>query len=94
MQETVGIARGEGTRVLEVPGTDFASYRWGNTVDPVLPGLIDRPYVARELIPYGSAASANLLDAFDHRMQEGTLDAEAIVPLPVSTAPPPLLVTV
>ncbi|NLD75932.1 MAG: DUF3367 domain-containing protein, partial [Acidimicrobiales bacterium] len=74
-------ARGEGTRVLEVPGTDFASYRWGNTVDPVLPGLIDRPYVARELIPYGSAASANLLDAFDHRMQEGTLDAEAIVPL-------------
>lgn len=73
--------RGPGTRVLEVPGSDFASYRWGNTVDPVLPGLIDRPYVARELIPYGSPASANLLDAFDHRMQEGTLDAEAIAPM-------------
>ena len=42
------------TRVLEVPGIDFASYRWGNTVDPITPGLMDRPYVARELIPYGS----------------------------------------
>jgi len=31
------------TRVFEVPGTDFASYRWGNTVDPITPGLIDRP---------------------------------------------------
>ena len=35
------------TRVFEVPGTDFASYRWGNTVDPITPGLMDRPYVAR-----------------------------------------------
>jgi arabinofuranan 3-O-arabinosyltransferase len=42
------------TRVLEVPGSDFASYRWGNTVDPITPGLMDRPYVARELIPYGT----------------------------------------
>ena len=33
------------------PGPDFASYRWGNTVDPITPGLMDRPYVARELIP-------------------------------------------
>ncbi len=74
-------ARGQGTRVLEVPGSDFASYRWGNTVDPILPGLMDRPYAARELIPYGSPASANFLDAFDHQMQEGTLDAEAVAPV-------------
>jgi len=46
------------TRIMAIPGSDFASYRWGNTVDPVLPGLMDRPYVARELIPYGSAPSA------------------------------------
>ena len=51
------------TRVLELPGADFASYRWGNTVDPITPGLMDRPYVARELIPYGSAPSADLLNA-------------------------------
>ena len=45
--------RAHDTRVLEVPGSDFASYRWGNTVDPVTPGLIDRGYVARELFQYG-----------------------------------------
>jgi arabinofuranan 3-O-arabinosyltransferase len=69
------------TRVLVLPGTDFASYRWGNTVDPVLPGLIDRPSVQRELIPYGSPASANLLNAFDLRMQERTADPDAIAPI-------------
>ncbi|MDE0804365.1 MAG: alpha-(1-_3)-arabinofuranosyltransferase family protein, partial [Acidimicrobiales bacterium] len=71
----------DGTRVLEIPGIDFASYRWGNTVDPITPGLTDRPYVARELIPYGSPASADLLNALDLGLQEQTLgdDALAIV---------------
>lgn len=73
--------RGPGTRVLEVPGSDFASYRWGNTVDPVLPGLMDRPYVARELIPYGSPPSADLLNAFDRRLQEQTLDPQSVAPV-------------
>ncbi len=39
------------TRVYELPGSDFANYRWGGTVDPITPGLTDRPYVARELVP-------------------------------------------
>ncbi|HEY8545624.1 MAG TPA: alpha-(1-_3)-arabinofuranosyltransferase family protein, partial [Acidimicrobiales bacterium] len=71
-------AAGNDTRVLVVPGTDFASYRWGNTVDPILPGMIDRPSVQRELIPYGSPASANLLNAFDLRLQERTADPDAV----------------
>jgi arabinofuranan 3-O-arabinosyltransferase len=62
------------TRVLEAPGIDFAAYTWGNTVDPITPGLMDRPYVARELIPWGSPASQNLLDAIDEGIQEGTFD--------------------
>ena len=66
-------ARPHDTRVLELPGSDFASYRWGNTVDPITPGIMDRPYVARELIPYGSPASANLLNAFDLRIQDRQL---------------------
>lgn len=74
-------ARGDATRVLEVPGSDFASYRWGNTVDPITPGIMDRPYVARELIPYGSPASANLLNAFDLRLQDRKLTPDAIAPL-------------
>lgn len=72
---------GDGTRVLELPGADFASYRWGNTVDPITPGIMDRPYVARELIPWGSPASADLLNALDRRLQEGTLDPASIAPV-------------
>src|SRR5262249_26439487 len=56
-------AQSHATRVFEIPGSDFAAYRWGGTVDPITPGLIDRPYVARELVPWGSAASADLLNA-------------------------------
>jgi arabinofuranan 3-O-arabinosyltransferase len=69
------------TRVLEEPGIDFASYRWGNTVDPITPGLMDRPYAARELIPYGSPPSTDLLNAFDRRIQENTLDPRAVSPI-------------
>src|SRR5207248_5497977 len=67
--------------VLEAPGSDFASYRWGNTVDPITPGLTDRPYVARELIPYGTAGSSDLLNALDRRLQEGVADPRGIAPL-------------
>ncbi|MCU1484949.1 MAG: hypothetical protein JWN67_1695 [Actinomycetia bacterium] len=74
-------AKGDSTRVLEIPGADFASYRWGNTVDPILPGMMDRPYAARELIPYGSEASADLLAALDRRMQEGVLETSALGPV-------------
>ena len=74
-------ARDDGTRVLAVPGSDFASYRWGNTVDPILPGLMDRPYVARELVPYGTPPSADLLNDFDLLLQERTLEPQAIAPL-------------
>src|SRR5690606_11847415 len=50
----------------------------GNTVDPITPGLIDRPYVARELIPYGTPPSADLLIAADRRLQEMVLDPDSL----------------
>ena len=74
-------AAGSDTRVLEIPGSDFGSYRWGQTVDPITPGIIDRPYVAREVIPYGSPASANLVNAFDLRLQDRKLTSDSIAPL-------------
>ena len=70
-----------GTRVWEIPGSDFASYRWGNTVDPITPGLMQRGYVARELVPFGSVQSASLLGAVDRKMQEGTLDPDSLAPV-------------
>ena len=71
---------GDTTRVLEIPGINFSAYRWGNTVEPVTPGLIDRPYVARETLPAGSPASVNFLDALDHRIQEGTFEPASLAP--------------
>jgi hypothetical protein len=50
-------------------------------VDPVTPGLMDRPYVARELIPWGGPATADLLNALDNRVQEGTLDPAGFAPI-------------
>jgi hypothetical protein len=70
--------QGDRTRVLEIPGANFSAYRWGNTVEPVTPGLTDRPYLAREVLPYGSPQTANLLDALDRRMQEGTFEPSSL----------------
>lgn len=69
------------TRVLEFPGIDFAAYRWGNTVDPITPGLTDRQYVARELIPYGTPPAANLLNELDAPFQAGRPDPDTLAPL-------------
>ncbi|MEO1059519.1 MAG: alpha-(1-_3)-arabinofuranosyltransferase family protein, partial [Actinomycetota bacterium] len=66
-------------RVYELPGADFGNYRWGGTVDPVLPGLIDRPYLARELVPQGGAATAELLGAIERRLSDGWLEP-AVLP--------------
>ncbi|HET6793379.1 MAG TPA: alpha-(1-_3)-arabinofuranosyltransferase family protein [Acidimicrobiales bacterium] len=68
------------TRVLVEPGSDFAAYRWGMTLDPVLPGLTTRSEVARELVPYGSPPSADLLTAFDEHLQGGTFDPATLAP--------------
>ncbi len=68
-------------RVYELPGSDFANYRWGGTVDPVLPGLIERPYLARELVPQGGAGTADLLNAFERRLAEGWFEPESLAPI-------------
>lgn len=71
----------DGTRVLEIPGIDLTFHRWGATWEPVTPGLIDRPFAARELVPYGGPGSVDLLRALDRRMQDGTIEPGAIAPV-------------
>ena len=68
-------------RVWELPAADFANHRWGGTVDPVLPGQIERPYLARELVPQGSAGTVDLLDAFERRLPEGWFEPETLGPI-------------
>ena len=72
---------GPASRVLGLPGEDFAAYSWGVTQDPVPPGLLTRPYVSRQVVPAGSPASANLLQALDEPIQEGTFDPAALAPV-------------
>jgi hypothetical protein len=74
-------AAGYATRVLELPGADFSHYRWGATLDPVTPGLTNRPVVGRELQPAGGAASADLVRALDTTLQEGVFELSALAPL-------------
>ncbi len=69
------------TRVALEPGIDFSSYRWGTTLEPVLPGLMTRPEVDRGIVPYGSPGSANLLDTFDDGIQNQTFNPSAVAPL-------------
>jgi hypothetical protein len=71
----------DGTRALELPGSLFAAYRWGNTVDPVTPGLTDRPWVGRELMPFGTRGSVDLLAALDRQLEQGSLEPAAIAPI-------------
>jgi arabinofuranan 3-O-arabinosyltransferase len=68
----------EGTRLLELPGAEFAGYRWGTTNDAILPGLTSRPTVTRDLLPLGSPALMDLLLALDDRFQTGTVEGEEL----------------
>ena len=68
-------------RMLELPGQEFAAYRWGTTTDPLLPGLTSRPLLTRDLLPLGSADTMDLLWALDDRLQQGRLEPASVAPV-------------
>ncbi len=70
-----------GTRVLAVPGNNFAAYRWGDTIDTVWPALLTRPFVTHEQQTMGSLPTADILEAVDTPIQEGVLDPRALAPM-------------
>ena len=69
------------TRVWIEPGDDFADYTFGNTVDPVWPGLLTRPTIQRQQLIDGSNATADLLAAFDLQLQQGTYERATLAPI-------------
>ncbi|MGH9135210.1 MAG: alpha-(1-_3)-arabinofuranosyltransferase domain-containing protein, partial [Ilumatobacteraceae bacterium] len=71
----------EGFRVMQLPGAEFGAFRWGYTVDPPLPGLTERPFVSRDLLPLGSPAAMDLLYALDDRFQSGIAETASIAPV-------------
>jgi hypothetical protein len=69
------------TRVLAIPGNDFASFRWGNTVDTPQPAFLNRPFLIHEQQVMGSMATADMLYALDDPIQQSTADPAALSPI-------------
>ncbi|HEY1445916.1 MAG TPA: alpha-(1-_3)-arabinofuranosyltransferase family protein, partial [Acidimicrobiales bacterium] len=70
-----------GTRVFAVPGNDFASYNWGDTVDTPQAALLNRNFVTREQQVMGSIATADTLYAIDGPLQDGVANWNALAPM-------------
>ena len=70
-----------GTRVLAIPGNDFAAYRWGDTVDTPQSAFLNRDFITREQQIMGSIATADTLYATDGPIQDGTADMNALAPM-------------
>ncbi|MGI8511608.1 MAG: alpha-(1-_3)-arabinofuranosyltransferase domain-containing protein, partial [Solirubrobacteraceae bacterium] len=52
-------------RAWVLPGPRFAFYRWGGTVDPILPVLTDRPVAVRAIVPYADLHATDVLWTID-----------------------------
>ncbi|MBB5478116.1 arabinofuranan 3-O-arabinosyltransferase [Micromonospora parathelypteridis] len=63
---------GPGTTLL-VPGSNFAEYDWGRSLDEPVQPLLDSPWAVRSLVPAGSAGNARLLSAIDDRLAAGAV---------------------
>ena len=74
-------AKGGTTRVYALPGNNFAAYRWGDTIDTVYPALMKRPFVTHEQQIMGSLATADVLNAVDDPLQNGTMDWNTLAPM-------------
>ncbi len=70
-----------GTRVFAIPGNDFASYDWGDTVDTPQAALLNRNFVTREQQVMGSIATADTLYAIDAPIQDGLANWNALAPM-------------
>src|SRR3954471_5058193 len=60
----------QGSRALVLPGQPFAFYRWGGTVDPILPSLTERPVAIRNVPPYDDLHAVDLLWTTDNLVQQ------------------------
>ena len=62
-----------GSRAVVLPGQPFAFYRWGGTVDPILPALTARPVAVRNVPPYDDLHAVDLLWTADNLVQQERL---------------------
>ena len=70
-----------GSRALVLPGQPFAFYRWGGTVDPILPALTDRPVAIRNVPPYDDLHAVDMLWTTDNLVHQQRLLPGELPPL-------------
>ena len=61
------------SRAMVLPGDLFSFYRWGGTVDPILPALSRRPVAERTEVPYGDLRATDLLWTIDSLVHQQRL---------------------
>ncbi len=69
------------TRVLAIPADNTAVYRFGDTVDPIWPGVLTRPFVSGQQAPQGALSSYDLLYGLDEPLQSNTANPAALAPM-------------
>src|SRR4051794_36231867 len=72
---------GDDARAAVLPGQLYAFYRWGGTVDPVLPALTKKPVAVRNAVPYGDLRGTDLLWTTDSPLQQDRLLPGELRPL-------------
>jgi arabinofuranan 3-O-arabinosyltransferase len=73
--------RPDSSRAMVLPGQLFASYRWGGTVDAVLPPLTDHPVTTRWIIPFADLRSTELQFTVDGLINQERLRPGQLRPL-------------
>ncbi|MTD42889.1 DUF3367 domain-containing protein [Conexibacter sp. W3-3-2] len=69
------------TRALLLPGQLFASYRWGQTIDAVLPALTDHPVANRYIVPFSDPRATELQWGVDALVNQERLVPGQLAPL-------------
>jgi arabinofuranan 3-O-arabinosyltransferase len=69
------------SRALVLPGQIFAYYRWGGTIDAILPRLTKHPVAVRFETPYSDPRANDLLWTVDRLVQQRRLVPGQLTPL-------------
>jgi arabinofuranan 3-O-arabinosyltransferase len=69
------------TRAMVLPGQIFAYYRWGATIDAILPRVTERPVAVRYETPYSDLHAVDLLTTVDNLVQQRRLLPGQLRPL-------------
>jgi arabinofuranan 3-O-arabinosyltransferase len=71
----------QSSRAIVLPGDLFSFYKWGGTVDPILPALSRRPVAERTEVPYADLRATDLLWTIDGLVHQQRLLPGQLPPL-------------